>query len=387
MAWNLDGHEALTYVVALVAAALAVLVFRAHRQRAQNRWFIALLALEFVLASAGASTAVTTDFEVAYWAQFAFMVGLSFAVPVYLGFLSTLGGPVGRFLRTSLVRIIPWSFPVVGLTALLFRRPLMLATPDPTAKDVLATVGGPLLPLFQVCALVMWILGLVAMIAYWRSSPSGTSMRRQSRIFAVAFGIHDAGMLLAVGILLTGGSSSGLGWAIAYYGLPIVKLVLLTFVTYGILRAQLFDIDLKVKWTVGRGTALTLLTGAFFVITETVEFFLPGEGLVANLAGAGIVALLARPAWRLGAKFANIVLPGIVETEEFRHRRRIDVYRSSLEAVAADGVITERERRILDTMRAKLGLSADLVARIERDLEQGAVAARSGAGATAQTLG
>jgi hypothetical protein len=371
MTWDLDGYEALTYIVALVTALLAVLLVRANHQRAQNRWFIALLAVEFVLAAAGATTAATTSFELAYWATVAFMVGIMFAFPVYLGFLSTLGGPVGRFLRRPAARFLPWSLPLVGLAALLFRRSLIIAHPDPTADDIWATIGGPLFTMYRVLALLMWLLGLAATIAYWRTSPIGTSMRRQSRVFALGFGIHDGGMLLAIGIAVAGGASTGVGWIVAYYGLPIVKLVLLTLVTYGILRVQLFDIDLKVKWTLGRGTTLTLLTGAFFLITETVEFFLPGEGLIANLVGAGIVALLARPAWRLGTRFANTLLPGIVETEEFRRGRRLDVYRASLEAVAADGLITERERRILETMRAKLGISADEANRVETELLQG----------------
>ena len=351
MAWDIDGYEALSFLAGLIMGALAIVLLRANRQRAQNRWLVGLLVSEMVTVVASAS--------------------ISFLFPTYLGFLSTLGTSISRLLRRPIVRVLPWASPAAALFLLAFNRPLLVARPDPTAQDIWGAVSGPLFLLYQASFLLAAITGLAVALLYWRGSPRGTSMRRQGAVFALAFGLHDGGMIVAVVAGIVGSAiDNSVLLGVAYYGVPLSKLVLLSLVTYGILRVQLFDIDLKIKWTLGRGTALTLLTGTFFVITETIEFFLPGEGLIANLGGASIVAVLIRPAWRLGAHFANALLPGIVETEEFRHRRRLEVYRASLESVAADGLITERERRILETMRTKLSISRDDANRIETALLQ-----------------
>jgi hypothetical protein len=369
MEWDVDGHEVLSLAAALIMAALAVVLLRASHERAQNRWFVALLAVEIALAVASPAIFVTEDPGVTAAAATAFMAALSVQVPVYLAFLSTLGTPVSRVLRGRALRIAPWALPAAALLALAIDRGLLVGRPDPHAQDVWATVGGPLLPVYHASYLLAAATGLVTALIVWRSSPRGTAMRRQGAAFALAFSLHDIAMIVAIVLGIHGGTTGQSGLlTTAFYVIPISKLVLVSLVTYGIVRTQLFDIDLKIKWTVGRGAALALLAGIFFVTTETIEFFLPGDGLVANLAGAAAVTALSRVAWRLGARLANKILPAIVETEEFRQARRVEVYRASLAPVAADGVVTERERRILEAMRDKLGISTDDADRIEVEL-------------------
>jgi hypothetical protein len=369
MNWDLDGHEAIAYLAAAFMALLAAVLLHTNRHKAQNRWFVALLALEFMLAVSASSIAVTTEQRVADMAAAVFMLVLPFALPVYLGFLSTLGTSVSRALRRPFLRAIPWAFPATAIIAAVFAPSRLFGQPDPTAQDLWPTTGGPLLFPYQLASILAAFVGLVTAILYWRTSPRGTAMRKQGAVFALAFGLHDAGMIASIVLgLVASARDSALLFDLAYYGIPLTKFVLLSLVSYGILRVQLFDIDLKIKWTLGRGAAVALLTSIFFIISETIEFFLPGEGLVANLVGAAAVAGLVRPAWRLGTRLANAVLPGVVETPEFRQQRRLEVYRASLESVAADGLVTERERRILETLRTKLGIGAEEAATIEREV-------------------
>jgi hypothetical protein len=57
-------------VASLIMAALAILVLRANPHRAQNRWLVGLLAVEFVLAVASpAPRSKKRDPEKAYWNQ------------------------------------------------------------------------------------------------------------------------------------------------------------------------------------------------------------------------------------------------------------------------------------------------------------------------------
>jgi hypothetical protein len=360
MSPDLDPNEALTYLAALAMLAMAIVVLRTRPDRPQNRWFVGVLAVEFILSTIGPTIGVLDDPELLYSCAVLFVFALTYLVPMYLGFLSTLDGKASRMLRTPAGRILPWTLPAFGLAVLIVRPAAIVLPPDPNAKDIWPTLAGPLYYVYEMAVLIMVVFALVAVITHWRSRPPGTPAR------------HDATMFLALG---TGavGAVLGLGehpivWTIAYFGIPVAKLLLLGLASYGILHAQLFDLNLKIKWTLSRGSALALLALVFSAVKESLEYFLPGESLMASLAGAIAIGILARPAWIAGRRIAERAFPEAEFTEQSLAARRLDVFRASLESVAADGDIAARERRMLETLRTQLAISVDAANEVERNV-------------------
>jgi hypothetical protein len=132
-------------------------------------------------------------------------------------------------------------------------------------------------------------------------------------------------------------------------------------------RHQLFDIDLKVRKTVQRSTVVASFVGVFFLASETAEGLVESAwGPFVGLAAAGALAVAGRPLERVAERFAGHVMPGVKPLEGMTKRERAALYREQAALAALDG-ITEKDRRMLDGLRARLGLDAEEAARLERE--------------------
>ena len=62
-------------------------------------------------------------------------------------------------------------------------------------------------------------------------------------------------------------------------------------------------------------------------------------------------------------------MPSTVNTPEYESFRKLQVYDSALRAALEDGQISERQRRVLNSMTASLGIDPTLAQRMEDDLQ------------------
>lgn len=155
--------------------------------------------------------------------------------------------------------------------------------------------------------------------------------------------------LAAVAPLFVGGQASFL--------VGPVRFVTVLLLAYGVAKHEFFGLDLSVKRGVRRGTVLGLFLAVFFTFSEGVEVLVSTQsGNVAGLAAAAILALAFRPIERAAGRLADQVLPGVQDTQDYRAARSIEVYRAALEGAGRDGVVTDRERRMLERLRASLGI-------------------------------
>lgn len=146
-----------------------------------------------------------------------------------------------------------------------------------------------------------------------------------------------------------------------------VRVLVAVVIAYGILKHQVFDLDLKLKTGLRGVTPAALFAAAYFLAAEFTEGLLAdatGSSLVALGAAAGFVILEER-LLRLGLRVAQRVLPGVEPTPSYLDRRREVVYRAALETAAADGLLTTRERRMLAAIRRELGLPDGDARRLE----------------------
>lgn len=293
---------------------------------------------------------------------------LAVFVVAYPIFLSTLETPLTRPFRHPVGRAVLIAFGAVLIATLAIEPELYFTTARPFQY-----VGGydyesgplraPVLRILQ----LLFLYGLIVALHAWRRAHS-PFLRRQMGVYAIAFAGHDGIITLwlahrNLGQPFTGPHADELLLIIAS---PIQTLWLVSWLTYGILRTHLFDIDLKIKFALRQSTLLAFFAGVFFVASESLEELVPVEGFYLGLAAAALIALGLRPLQRISARLADQLMPNVKDTAAYRRERKEEVYRAALEGGLEAGTVSARERRILEALRRKLEIEPAEAARIEQ---------------------
>lgn len=163
---------------------------------------------------------------------------------------------------------------------------------------------------------------------------------------------------------------------VAQLVLGLWRLALPVLVTYALVRHQLFDIDVKVKIALRASTIAAVFLTVFFTVSEiAANFIQESVGTVLGIAAAVILAFALRPVERFAETLAHRIMPGTKPIETMALTEREVFYREQLELALQDGNLGTKERAMLDKLRARLGLSADEVARAETGLRPAVSAA------------
>lgn len=129
-------------------------------------------------------------------------------------------------------------------------------------------------------------------------------------------------------------------------------------VAYGVMRYQILDIDLRLKWTVSRSTMAAVFVAVFFAVSElAAEYFTTRTG--STVLGIGAAALLVFAVAPL-QRFADRLSDQVVSTDAspaYLDYRRLEIYKTALEGMLADGAVDVRESHLLHSLRRKLGIS------------------------------
>lgn len=368
MTWSLWGVPGAA--AALVTWTAATLIYRTCPDRGLNRRLAALLVLEGLWLAGSMGVIFFLEAEAA--ARIASLVGTAAnaAIPfVYLAFLGiALPTPLvapfrgrkalwilaaGAAGTATLVLVAPelfldrpysagwasWNFRLVGI-----------------GQSLLLLQGG------------VYLYGFLAAAAVYTRSACCDTMKRQAFWFAIAFGIRDA--YLGVTLLLYPILRPIPFWGEFLYN-PMEGLAMLGYVvllSYAVLQAQLFDIELRVRVAVRRSTLVAMVAAAFFLVTEILETFVPADGVLVGILAAGVIVLLMLPLQRLTERVMTRVMPVTEPSDEEVTLRKLDVYRAALEGALQDGIVTEREEEILARLRGELGISEEDEARLRREM-------------------
>ena len=259
---------------------------------------------------------------------------------------------------------------VVGIAVLASVRPDLfvgqVAPAPPSFGPVQMAAPGNAWPFVAVLLGISYTYGFIATLLSWHASRAPVARRRAGAL-ALAFGTRDVfwgGLFLGAGLFPSSWQEAGF--------LPLVQLAafaLLFYIVvtaYGIASAHLFDIDLRVKWTIERGTVAAVFVAVFFVVSEGTATFLSDRlgSLLGLLATGGLVFALA-PLHRASERLAGVAMPDVADTVEYRAFRKEQIYGEALAEALKDGNITPLERAILDRLRITLELEEG----IARDLE------------------
>jgi len=214
---------------------------------------------------------------------------------------------------------------------------------------------------------------LIASLHSWRRAPTGLARVRAGAL-ALGFGFRDVcwGVTYALGIrqLLQGSGSDPLAYPGYFYVIySMGTAVAVPVIAYGILRAKLFDIDLRIRWTLERSTLAGAFVALLYLITEGAERILSSElGAWAGLLAAAVLVFFLAPLQRLAERVAGAAMPRTQDTPAYAAFRKLQVYEAALQDANRDGGISDKERRLLDRLRDSLGIEATDAAALERDL-------------------
>jgi hypothetical protein len=218
--------------------------------------------------------------------------------------------------------------------------------------------------------LVLYSLG-VTWTGY-AAAPKGTQQRAKAAAYAWAFGAFDSFWVLyfCLRVPQALGAWSLPDWldSALFVGMGLASVVLVVLLSYGILRTQLFDIDLKLKWTLRRGTVATLFLLVFLVVSQLIERLASEKlGYISGAAAAGVMLLAINPLQKTADRLADKAMPQVKDTAEYAAFRKLEVYKAAVEELAVGG-ITPKERRALDALRTKLGVAAGAAGAMEKDI-------------------
>jgi tellurite resistance protein len=231
-------------------------------------------------------------------------------------------------------------------------------------------IGGTLL--YLALALVFWY-ALVASIHAWRVS-SGAA-RTRARAFVLAFGIRDVcwGILYSKAVWdLWFGSYSMITDPTdpVYLVYALGTLLAVPLIAYGILRTHLFDIDLRIRWTIKQSTLAAAVVTIVYLISEGADRFLSSElGNLVGLLAAAVVVFFLSPLQRFAERVASTAMPRTHNTPEYAAFRKLQVYEAAVAEAMQGGGISQKERALLSRLRDSLGIVAADAEALERDLQ------------------
>jgi hypothetical protein len=289
------------------------------------------------------------------------MVTFGLSSMLYLLLVRSLDTPLVRPLRQP--AFIALALLVIGGAAFALVVHLLLV---PGSIDIsvghIDAFAGRILGAFAVVVLASYGYSLAAALSAWRRATPGTAMRKKAGAFALAFGVRDAVYIVAIAVNIL--------WAVveAHRQPPAAAYALWSFgaflyaalLGYGILRTQLFDLDLKVKVGIRRGTMAAIFVIAVFIAFQIASQYLNRNyGFVASGVTTGLLLFLSPRLNKLADRVSDAALPDVQPTSEYLAFKKLEVYRAAVEsAVEGGGLGSGPERAMLDRLGAKLGLAA-----------------------------
>jgi hypothetical protein len=230
---------------------------------------------------------------------------------------------------------------------------------------------GTLSPLVQetISLLLAALFAVTTIAAFdaWKRAPEGTPSRERAKAYLIAFMVNDVTVVFALTIGVFGPPDWGTGLDTVENLCIAVFLVLLV---RAMLRYQLFDFDLKVKWTLKRGTLVAIVLAVFFVATAVAEQYLQGYGFVVGGIAIGLLLFAIRPVERAIDRMADRAMPKTTGSPDYIAYRKLEVYRAAVESEIETHGHDHEEHAVLERLRVKLGISREDADALQREARE-----------------
>jgi hypothetical protein len=149
----------------------------------------------------------------------------------------------------------------------------------------------------------------------------------------------------------------------------VTRLLGVGILAYAILRHQLLGLDVRVKWTIRRGTLAAVFIVVFLVISQVAQNYLQQYGVLAGGVAAGVLLFALTPLQRFAERVADTAMPGVKPAGEMTGDERRRAYREAARIAWEDGTLSRDERAMLRGLQRAFGLTDADAQRIEREVE------------------
>ncbi len=351
VAWlQWDPLGAVGAVIMVLLFAVAAFVLFSAPGRPANRWLAPLLVLEAFPGEGGFVARLLTDPGMQYAAEY------GVAEPSGAAFMFLLLGFLGVALETPLV--YPLRRPIV-------QRFLVIAAILSAAVIVFVPGAWTFGRTLGLVTMAVLLFSVVAAIDAYRRTPPGTLIRKRAGAYLLAFGTRDLAIFWAIAPSIVGGDQPA-SWSLIWITLTLLYL---GFLLYGILKTQLFDIDLKLRWTVQKGTVAAIFLAVFFVAMQLAENALNQRfGWIWGGIGAGLLLFALAPIMRIAERISKAAVPQAKPLDGLTGDERSAFYADHVRAAWEDGSLDRSDRALLNTLRNRLGLPIDTAARLELEI-------------------
>ncbi len=355
--------------VLVIGLALALFILRARPDRYQNRILALQLACEaFAVGLVGGGVWLLRDAEVVRPVTLVAMAVVWPKLWTYYCFLGTLDTPLARPLRSPWVRH-GLLLATLGGAATVALRPDWYGGEVHWWEAVRAQGMAPGTAFLAITWVwvVVWLAGLAVSVSAWKHAR--TEIRRQQgKAYLIAYGFRDVCFaLITLAMTVVPPDHPQAHWTLVAF--PLVWLVYYPLVGWGILRHQLFDVELQLKRGLRGSVVASAIAVLFFTTAYALGYFIQLDGFGLGLLLAATVAAVLRPLQRWAERIADGILPQVAPTADYLQDRRHEVYRNALEAAFFDGVVTEKEEAILLGLARSLGLADEERQEILRSVE------------------
>ena len=194
----------------------------------------------------------------------------AWATFTYVLLIRTLDTPVVRPLQSRIG--VGIAAAVIGAPATLNLGLGLTASGLPDLRTSIvpsADAAGFVVSLFA--SILVGLYALVASLDAIRRRPQASTTRARARFFTVAFATRDCMLLLAIGLGTYAGTGNPTLGDLVLPLWPLAPILFIPLVAYGVLAAQLFDIELRLKWTIRRGTIAAIFVAVCAAVTSGIQ--------------------------------------------------------------------------------------------------------------------
>ncbi len=353
----------LSFIISLILTILLV----TKKREGNVRLFIVIVGLITVntLAMSLAANSLDPDFWLVMIAMTVITGPLAVSGIFHYAYIFLKQSTIFEHKKVLIVYVVP----LILITLILVRPeilwPNVVEVPDRSNYGIYGSTEPPIAYLWSYYNLYQGlILGLVA-ITFFRAYRTVDLKGRVQAAYYVLACIIPAFALTITSFLEYIGITSKIELSGVTSGIAIA------IISIGILKAQLFDIEVIVSKSV-KYMVMNIIFAWIFVISR--ELFTPlistvlfSESQVAMLIAGFIMVTVFVPIKNVASNFTDKLLPkksGALDA----YSENFEIYYNQLELAWEDNRVTEKERRMLSTLRSALKISEDEHQQMEREV-------------------
>jgi len=256
-------------------------------------------------------------------------------------------------------RIVLWAFGTV-----------LIAWVTLDHAGFFATNVNPDIALYTMMVIMFVAIFILSVISV--NKATAKLSREKALAFVFAFGVRDlawAAVYFVAVILEAGGLDDSpeinLLLSQLYAG---GTLLYIPIVTYGILKVQLLDIEVRLRSTVKNTALASAFIAVFYVFSEGTNALISNQlGEIVGFVVCALLAVFLSPLHRWAERFAERLVTADTGSPGYTANRSLQIYSAALEEALAYGELNQGQIALLDRLKESLGIATEDAGRLERE--------------------